>query len=200
MGERSETLKLDDADRLYRRFGHEQPKHRSHCISSVLLMLLLVATLLFQFTTEDTAVPVTATVDNVPVSATLKVVIMTDWHTNPSYNASLGCKCGCGRLKDRLDGCALQHRASRYGQFGCDSSVALTKASLRAASAALPDPDLVLVLGDYVTHSSPSTAFNREVFDQMSQAVHEAFPTRPAACQVRWCSMCHSANVSRTRR
>ena len=128
--------------------------------------------------------------------ATLKIVIITDWHTNPRYNASLGAGCECMLPRPGAknwvepsspwnpDNCALSAPASQYGQYGCDSSPALAKASLRAAAAAMPNPDIVLILGDLVMHDSPSADFDHGVFRSMSRLIREAFPNRPYACQV----------------
>ena len=121
-----------------------------------------------------------------PVEATeLKIVIITDWHTNPLYNASFGEACACMRLGFASpEDCLLPEPASEYGQFGCDASPALAKAALRAAAAAMPDPSIVLVLGDLVMHGSPSASFDHGVFHNMSRLIHDAFPNRPYACQV----------------
>ena len=115
----------------------------------------------------------------------LRVVVITDWHTNPQYNASLGASCRCTLWPGEAPqpGCALAPPGSVYGQFGCDSSPALANSSLSAAALAAPAPDLVLVLGDLVTHDSPANSFTQATFHEMSRQISDAFPSRPYACQ-----------------
>ena len=114
-----------------------------------------------------------------------KMVVITDWHTNPYYNTSIGRKCLCTQLPGDVvePSCILPSPASRFGQYGCDSPPPLAAASLSAAAAAVPDADLVLVLGDLVMHHSPDAAADHRMFADMSKRIQEAFPSRPFACQ-----------------
>jgi len=115
----------------------------------------------------------------------LRVVVITDWHTNPHYNRSLSPRCRCTQWPGQAleSACVLATPASEYGQYGCDSSPALSTSSLLAAAASTPAPDVVLVLGDLVTHNSPDDAFTQSTFHLMSQQIADAFPNRPFACQ-----------------
>ena len=115
----------------------------------------------------------------------LNMVIITDWHTNFEYNRSLGHTCQCTHWPGHAlrPGCELSIPASEYGQYGCDSSLSLAQSSLRAAAEAMPEPDAVLILGDLVTHHSPSSQFTQSTFHTMSEQIHEHFPRRPFACQ-----------------
>ena len=116
----------------------------------------------------------------------LKLIIISDWHTHPDYSTLVrpGWPCSCSNSSFGKLSCALQQPASAYGQVGCDSPERLTRASLEAAAAAVPDPDLVIVLGDLVWHESQSEASTQELFHQMSRAIADAFPSRPMACTV----------------
>jgi len=118
-------------------------------------------------------------------SAPLKIVIITDWHVNPIYNASLSSKCRCTQWPgDPADpGCELQSPASSYGQYSCDAPQELFVSSLQGASAAMPSPDMVLVLGDLVTHDSPSAEFTHKTFREMSEQISAVFANKPMACQ-----------------
>jgi hypothetical protein len=93
----------------------------------------------------------------------LQMVMLTDWHIDPNYRT----RCPNG---------------SRFGQYECDPPHDLLVASLEAAAAAVPDADVVIVLGDFVAHGSPSGAFTRDVFNATSRAITAAFPSNPYAC------------------
>lgn len=93
----------------------------------------------------------------------LQMVMLTDWHIDPNYRT----RCPNGSL---------------FGQYGCDPPHDLLVASLEAAAAAVPDADVVIVLGDFVAHGSPSGAFTRDVFNATSRAITAAFPSNPYAC------------------
>ncbi len=41
-----------------------------------------------------------------------------------------------------------------FGKYGCDAPLALINATVQAAAQALPDPDFVLITGDYVRHGA----------------------------------------------
>lgn len=113
----------------------------------------------------------------------LRLVILTDWHSNPYYQANLSKHCRCMTLDPHAGSCMLSTPASGYGQYGCDSPIALVRSSLEAAAAVVPEPDLVLVLGDLTMHSSPSAAITRSIFRATSEAIVDAFPSRPRACR-----------------
>ena len=126
----------------------------------------------------------------------LKLIIISDWHTHPDYSPSVrpGSPCFCSNASfDKVTkhnttwqydvvregkSCALTEPASPYGQVGCDSPEILTSASLEAAAAEIPDPDLVIVLGDLVWHESTGQASTQEVFHHVSSVIAEAFPSR----------------------
>ena len=115
----------------------------------------------------------------------LKMLLIMDWHADPFYNRSLGPLCKCNNATGRAtSACVLQKEASRYGQIGCDAPPALNAASLEAAAAALPQPDLVLVLGDLVMHKAPSKKLTMQIFDEMSAAIAKTFLNKPKACTV----------------
>ena len=98
-----------------------------------------------------------------PALPPLQMVMLTDWHIDPNYRT----RCPNGNL---------------FGQYGCDPPHDLLVASLEAAAAAVPDADVVIVLGDFVAHGSPSGAFTRDVFNATSRAITAAFPSNPYAC------------------
>ena len=59
-------------------------------------------------------------------SRPMRVIILSDWHSNPHYNANLGRQCYCSDLRQAAGGqaswlqpCELSQPASRYGQYGC---------------------------------------------------------------------------------
>ncbi len=114
----------------------------------------------------------------------LKMVLLTDWHVDPNYSPSLGPECACNNVSWGACSSELSSPASRVGQFGCHVPEPRFAASLEAAVAAVPDPDLVIVLGDFVAHRSRSFAFTQTVFDNTSRAISEAFVTKPRACTV----------------
>jgi len=150
-------------------------------------MMRTAATFLACATALPVAVP---SADDAPLNivvndAPLNIVVITDWHNNPEYNASLSSKCRCTHWPgtDLEASCELDSPASTYGQYGCDSSPDLTASSLSAAAAAISKPDLVLVLGDLVTHDSPDAAFTHKTFHEMSRQIATAFPSTPYTCQ-----------------
>ena len=123
------------------------------------------------------------------------MLILTDWHNTPDYDRTLGPKCRCSERYIGSGGsphkvpnrsaCELPQPASIYGQFGCDGTPALGRASLEAARAAMiRPPDAVFVLGDFVTHDSPSFEWDQSVFWNMSAEVSAAFPNNPRACLI----------------
>lgn len=57
-------------------------------------------------------------------------------------------------------------------------------ASLEAAAAWFPEPDLVIVLGDLVVHGSPGAGFTRRVFANMTSTIARTFPNNPDVCLV----------------
>ena len=121
----------------------------------------------------------------------LELIIISDWHTHPDYSPSVrpGYPCFCSNAsldKSTTDNvpCARAQPASNYGQVGCDSPELLTSASLEAAAADIPQPDLVIVLGDLVWHESTGQASTQEIFHHVSRVIAQAFPGRPRACTV----------------
>ena len=121
----------------------------------------------------------------------LELIIISDWHTHPDYSPSVrpGYPCFCSNAssdKSTTDNvpCARAQPASNYGQVGCDSPELLTSASLEAAAADIPQPDLVIVLGDLVWHESTGPASTQEIFHHVSRVIAQAFPGRPRACTV----------------
>ena len=121
----------------------------------------------------------------------LELIIISDWHTHPDYSPSVrpGYPCFCSNAsldKSTTDNvpCARAQPASNYGQVGCDSPELLTSASLEAAAADVPQPDLVIVLGDLVWHESSGQASTQEIFHHVSRVIAQAFPGRPRACTV----------------
>ena len=61
----------------------------------------------------------------------------------------------------------------------------MLRASLDAAIATMPEPDVVFVLGDLVTHDAPNLEFDRAVFQNTSALVAQKFHNRSTrACQV----------------
>ena len=121
----------------------------------------------------------------------LELIIISDWHTHPDYSPSVrpDYPCFCSNAssdKSTTDNvpCARAQPASNYGQVGCDSPELLTSASLEAAAADIPQPDLVIVLGDLVWHESTGQASTQEIFHHVSRVIAQAFPGRPRACTV----------------
>ena len=121
----------------------------------------------------------------------LELIIISDWHTHPDYSPSVrpGYPCFCSNAsldKSTTDNvpCARAQPASSYGQVGCDSPELLTSASLEAAAADIPQPDLVIVLGDLVWHESTGQASTQDIFHHVSRVIAQAFPGRPRACTV----------------
>lgn len=120
-----------------------------------------------------------------PGAPPLRIVLITDWHTNPFYSQQVGVACQCNSFRAaRRSDCLLAAPASPFGQMGCDAPEALGAASLEAAAAAVPDPDLVIVLGDLVMHGSPGEDLTQATFWNMSARIARAFPSRPRACTV----------------
>lgn len=117
-----------------------------------------------------------------PSPPPLKMVLMTDWHVDPHYSTHLGPECRCNNVTVGVCSTTLSTKASRFGTMGCNVPEPLFAASLEAAVAALPDPDLVIILGDFVAHRSSSRAFTQAVFDNTSRAISAAFVTKPRAC------------------
>ena len=119
-----------------------------------------------------------------PSAAPLSFLIMTDWHTTPTYSPNLGPQCRC-RSDLATPVCNLPQPASVFGQYGCDGSPALLTASLDAAVAVMPQPDVVFVLGDLVTHNAGSLDFDRAIFRNASWLIAEKFDGHSTrACQV----------------
>jgi len=116
----------------------------------------------------------------------LKLIIISDWHTHPDYSSHVrpGWPCFCSNSSLGTLSCPRQQPANSYGQIGCDSPEILTSASLEAAAADIPDPDLVIVLGDLVWHESVGRASTQDIFHHVSEVIANAFPSRPRACTV----------------
>lgn len=119
-----------------------------------------------------------------PSPAPLSFLIMTDWHNTPTYSNQYGHQCGC-RSDLARPSCKRDQPASVFGQYRCDGPPELIKASLDAAVAVMPHPDVVFILGDLVTHNAGSLEVDRAVFQNTSALVADKFDGRSTrACQV----------------
>ena len=88
---------------------------------------------------------------------------LSDLHYDAYYNATLAPKCICNNRRFRtvsaLDVSDAQclvnaEMISNYGQPNCDAPFALAESTLQAAAAAVPDPDFVIITGDYTRHDT----------------------------------------------
>jgi len=99
--------------------------------------------------------------------ARIRMVWLSDFHWLPAYTHTLGPPCRCfsygpllcdKRIPSALtfpydaQACLDAASGSRWGQYGCDAPWDLVESALGAARAATPDPDAVLVTGDYTAH------------------------------------------------
>eukprot|EP00935_MAST-01C_sp_MAST-1C-sp1_P000678 g678.t1 len=103
---------------------------------------------------------------------------LSDFHFDAYYNKSLGSKCRCNQLKHRLktlipDGECLQS-VQPFGQPDCDAPWALEESAMKAAAAALPKPDFIVITGDYTRHFTDEfgTSANQEVWRAINSMVN----------------------------
>ena len=97
-------------------------------------------------------------------AATLKrALLIADLHADPSYQLQATAKCRC-----RSPCLNVSQPARRWGQPLCDAPYALIEATVAAAQKALPEPDLVLILGCMVAHHMGSRQASDAVFAEVT--------------------------------
>jgi hypothetical protein len=102
-----------------------------------------------------------------PSPAPRRFLHLSDFHLDRLYNASYGPACFCNDpfVANQSDPATEAAEAARCiqapplgmlagSQRGCDSPEGLVNSTLQLARAVLPDPEFILVTGDYVRHST----------------------------------------------
>jgi sphingomyelin phosphodiesterase acid-like 3 len=91
-------------------------------------------------------------------------LVMTDIHYDPFYATS--------RAVNSRDTNCSSPTAAPFGQFGCDSPWALVKSMMVAAHAEEPNPEAILMLGDFTRHDMKQlenpTAIIQEIWQNVS--------------------------------
>ena len=85
------------------------------------------------------------------------IMIVNDVHLEPNYDPYVSKDHGCQAGKPKGYSQAL------YGRPGCDSPYSLFISTLQKMKEVNPNPNLILVPGDIVTHSIPK---NNKIFDE----------------------------------
>ena len=118
-----------------------------------------------------TAVLLTSLRDSSSSSASKGTFLwLSDIHYDQHYNGSLSSKCGCNPLEYRSSAVAVKAlkgnlsnaecaalndgKENRYSRAGCESSLALVESMLTDAAAAVPNPDFIVITGDYSRHAT----------------------------------------------
>ena len=100
-------------------------------------------------------------------------LVITDIHYDPFY--------GTARASDDRGAHCASPTASPFGQFGCDSPWALVESMLVAAHAEEPNPDAVLMLGDFTRHNMKQlddpTAVIQEIWQNVSALAANLWPS-----------------------
>jgi hypothetical protein len=98
---------------------------------------------------------------------------MTDIHYDPFYATSMA--------EDSRGANCTSPNAAPFGQLGCDSPWALVKSMLVAAHAEEPNPDAVLMLGDFTRHHMDQlenpTAIIKEIWQNISALASSLWPS-----------------------
>ncbi|EGD73688.1 hypothetical protein PTSG_05396 [Salpingoeca rosetta] len=101
-----------------------------------------------------------------PVQGEGKFIWLSDLHVDPYYGTS-----------DAFGGCTSPQQSPVLGAFGCDSPWALVQQAIAQAKATLPDPDFVLVTGDFSRHDNDKVPQPFEMLHALMHNVSELLST-----------------------
>eukprot|EP00762_Andalucia_godoyi_P008271 ANDGO_02968.mRNA.1 Sphingomyelinase phosphodiesterase D len=149
-------------------------KRKWTCVALATLVITAVAVIVLSLTltAKKRASPSQSPSDSVDAGYYLQ---LSDMHIDPLYDPACDSTSYC-RPTSGSTVCMAAQTVNPYGRFGCDAPLQLLDATLAQMKLLFPNPDFILLTGDFSAHHLPNASITLQIIKAAVNLISEYFP------------------------